>query len=409
MPSLTHALALATLCGAAMPAAAQQVETRVALSAGSATDALGTRSSAVSLAPGLVLRGTGAALALGGEGVRFGAGGWALGANAGVDLRAPLPGSLALTLGAAASGTTTSFDARFLSAQAIPALEAHWGPVQLYGGARAAVGGTVMRVASGAPSSGLPGLPGSGTSTTTNDVRTTRTLLGSVAGGGVAYGDARRSGYVGVREERGTIHSPGATDAALVDRSIAASLQAGPVTLAALAGTRRAPDERATFGTVSAAWSVLPAMALQAAAGRYPRNRLTGTLGGSFLSAGISLTARGGAAGGAAAEGAGRANAPAPAAAPRGIPGAPAPAPGTTRLAIRVPAASRVELAGDWNGWKPVTVLRASGGWWYADLALAPGRYRYGFRVNGSRWAVPDDADAMDDGFGGRSAWLVVR
>lgn len=398
MPSLKHAIVLATLCGIAPLAGAQQVETRVALSAGSATDALGTRSSALSLAPGLVLRGRGAALAVGGEGVRFGAGGWALGGNAALDLRAPLPGGLALTLGAGGSGTTTSFDARFLSAQAIPALEAHWGPVQLYGGARAAAGGTVMRVSSDAPPSGLPGLPGSDAPTTTNDVRTTRTMLGSVAGGGVALGDARRSGYVGVREERGTIRSAGATGVAVVDRSVTASLQSGPVTIAGLAGTRRAPDERVAFGSVSATWSLRPGMALQAAAGRYPRNRLTGTLGGSYLSAGISLAARSGAATPASIV---------PAA--RGIPGAMPPAPGTTRLALRAPGASRVELAGDWNGWKPVAVLRATEGWWYTDLALPAGRYRYGFRVNGSRWTVPDGADAVDDGFGGRSAWLVVR
>lgn len=400
MSSRTHTiiLALAACCGVAVPAAAQQVETRVSLSGGSATDALGTRSSAVSLAPTLVIRGPGAALALGGEGVRFGAGGWALGGNAGLDLRAPLPGGLALTFGAAGSGTTMSFDARFLSAQAIPALEAHWGPVQLYGGARVAAGGTVLRATSDAPSSGLPGLPGSGASPATRDVRTTRTMLGSVAGGGVALGDARRSGYLGVREERGTIRSPGATDVPVVDRSLTASLQVGAVSLAAQAGTRRAPDERVTFQSVSAAWSVLPAMTLHATAGSYPRNRLTGTLGGSYLSAGISLAARSGAATPAS---------PVPPA--RRIPGAPAPAPGTTRLALRAPTASRVELAGDWNGWKPVAVLRAKAGWWYADLALAAGRYRYGFRVNGSRWTVPDDAEAVDDGFGGRSAWLVVR
>jgi hypothetical protein len=42
-------------------------------------------------------------------------------------------------------------------------------------------------------------------------------------------------------------------------------------------------------------------------------------------------------------------------------------------------------------------------------VRIDPGEYRYAFRVNGSAWTVPDDVAAVDDGFGGRSAWLSVR
>jgi 1,4-alpha-glucan branching enzyme len=79
-----------------------------------------------------------------------------------------------------------------------------------------------------------------------------------------------------------------------------------------------------------------------------------------------------------------------------------------TRLSIRAPEATRVELAGDWNDWKPVPARRAANGVWYADVALAPGEYRYAFRVDGGAWRVPEGAVISDDGFGGKSAYVTV-
>ena len=379
-------LTAALLCIAPTSLLGQVVETRLSVGAGNATDALGTRSSAVSISPSLVARGAHASFALGGDAVRFGAGGWAASGSTGLDLRAPLGAGLAFTLGAGGSATTTSFDARFLTAQAIPALEGRWGPVQLYGGARAAAGSSTLRqspVPGGAPIGG-------------SDVTTSRTMLGSVAGGGLVLGSVQRSGYVGVREERGVVRSARVADVQVVDRALAATFTAGSVVLTGSIGSRQAADERTSFGSASAAWTLHRAVTLQLAAGRYPSNRLTGTLGGNYLSAGMSLVAR--------------STPGAPRAATQAIPGAPRVVPpGMTRLAIRAVGASRVEIAGDWNDWKPVAVHRASDGWWYADLALRPGRYRYGFKVDGTRWTVPDGADAVDDGFGGRSAWLVVK
>jgi hypothetical protein len=55
-----------------------------------------------------------------------------------------------------------------------------------------------------------------------------------------------------------------------------------------------------------------------------------------------------------------------------------------------------------------VSTTRASNGVWFADLRIPPGQYRYAFRVNGTTWMVPDGAQAVDDGFGGKSAWLTV-
>jgi 1,4-alpha-glucan branching enzyme len=67
-----------------------------------------------------------------------------------------------------------------------------------------------------------------------------------------------------------------------------------------------------------------------------------------------------------------------------------------------------VELAGDWNNWVPRAMRRDAAGVWYQDVQLAPGAYRYAFRVDGQRWTVPRGAATVDDGFGGRSAWLSV-
>ncbi len=89
--------------------------------------------------------------------------------------------------------------------------------------------------------------------------------------------------------------------------------------------------------------------------------------------------------------------------------GAPAATAGLTRLSIDAMDATRVELAGDFNDWNPVPATRAANGVWYADVALVPGQYRYAFRVDGRDWRIPKNAEAVNDGFGGKSALIIVR
>lgn len=57
---------------------------------------------------------------------------------------------------------------------------------------------------------------------------------------------------------------------------------------------------------------------------------------------------------------------------------------------------------------KPMRATPSPDGTWYVDLKLAPGRYRYAFRVDGTTWPVSDGAAAVDDAFGGKSAWLTI-
>ena len=67
-----------------------------------------------------------------------------------------------------------------------------------------------------------------------------------------------------------------------------------------------------------------------------------------------------------------------------------------------------VEIAGDFSNWKPVAATRAPNGVWFADIRIPPGQYRYAFRIDGTTWAVPDGIAAVNDGFGGKSAWLTI-
>jgi 1,4-alpha-glucan branching enzyme len=82
---------------------------------------------------------------------------------------------------------------------------------------------------------------------------------------------------------------------------------------------------------------------------------------------------------------------------------------GATRLALAAPEASRVEVAGDWNGWQLVALTRSTNGVWYADLPIPSGVYRYAYRIDSKTWEVPKGVAAVNDGFGGKSAWLTVR
>ena len=76
------------------------------------------------------------------------------------------------------------------------------------------------------------------------------------------------------------------------------------------------------------------------------------------------------------------------------------------RFVIYAPQARQVEIIGSFSDFKPVR-MRAAGGYWVASLKLAPGEYRYSFRVDGSR-SLPDPtvASRETDDFGGANTIL---
>jgi hypothetical protein len=64
-------------------------------------------------------------------------------------------------------------------------------------------------------------------------------------------------------------------------------------------------------------------------------------------------------------------------------------------------------VMGDFSAWEPVSMTE-EGDAWVARVRVEPGAYRYAFRTADGQVMVPDGAASVDDGFGGRSAVLVV-
>ncbi|NUM35225.1 MAG: ABC transporter permease subunit [Candidatus Brocadiae bacterium] len=68
------------------------------------------------------------------------------------------------------------------------------------------------------------------------------------------------------------------------------------------------------------------------------------------------------------------------------------------RLHPSMPAATKVNLAGEMNGWNPnANSLVKEGMVWTITLPIAPGRYEYKFVINGSKW-TPDQGNPPKDG-----------
>ncbi|HUF82390.1 MAG TPA: glycogen-binding domain-containing protein, partial [Burkholderiales bacterium] len=69
---------------------------------------------------------------------------------------------------------------------------------------------------------------------------------------------------------------------------------------------------------------------------------------------------------------------------------------------------TQVAVVGDWTGWQPVPLQRAADGRWVMRVTLSPGVYRFNVIADGTRWTVPADVAAVEDGFGSKTALLVV-
>lgn len=72
---------------------------------------------------------------------------------------------------------------------------------------------------------------------------------------------------------------------------------------------------------------------------------------------------------------------------------------------LKAPAASQVQVAGDFSGWQPIALNRV-GDEWTGALELSPGRHAYMYVVDG-RWTTDPEAHSFrDDDFGRRNAVL---
>jgi len=83
----------------------------------------------------------------------------------------------------------------------------------------------------------------------------------------------------------------------------------------------------------------------------------------------------------------------------------------SVEFVLRTTADSAVALVGDFNDWDPAaTPLRpASDSLWSVVVPLRPGRYRYTFIVDGTRWHQdPSAPRALEDDFGTPTSVITV-
>lgn len=172
------------------------------------------------------------------------------------------------------------------------------------------------------------------------------------------------------------------------------------------------------WGSASASYWVTSAVALIVSAGTYPVNYGQGFPGGRFVSAGVRIGSMPGRV--RSSDHPQRETAGLLPAGAVSLPSEAAVSPsvetfrvtqertGRTRFTIAAPAASRVEIAGDFSNWDPVWLSRNSDGSWSTALTLSPGIYEMNIRIDGGPWISPPGLQAKNDEFGQAVGLLIV-
>ena len=78
-------------------------------------------------------------------------------------------------------------------------------------------------------------------------------------------------------------------------------------------------------------------------------------------------------------------------------------------IRVNAPAASLVEISGDFTNWTPVQLVPVGNGWWTSTLPLKRGKYQMNLRINGGAWIVPPGLLSIADEFGGAVGLLVIE
>jgi hypothetical protein len=248
---------------------------------------------------------------------------------------------------------------------------------------------------------------GGGGGTSSNGGQRRATRLAEV-GAWVNAGPTRASISVSPTTVEDTIRY---TDIHLAARTVLSRLE-----LTAIAGSRSG-RQPAIFGTPVKAWAsatvvswITQSIAIVAGGGRYPVDLTQGFPGGSYGSVGLRMAAR---------RGENPSNRPQPASdQPVTEPDPPGAAVGRLHLTtvagsrrliyVRVPAATTVEFAGDFNAWSPVQLTRRPDGWWSVELEIERGAYETGLRIDGGAWIAPPGLTAIRDEFAGEGGILIV-
>ena len=83
---------------------------------------------------------------------------------------------------------------------------------------------------------------------------------------------------------------------------------------------------------------------------------------------------------------------------------------GTVRFGCTPPKrAKRVQLAGDFNGWKPVAMRKQKDGSYAAVVAIPPATYEYKFVVDGTWVPDTDNCNSVINPFGTINSVAIVE
>ena len=162
-----------------------------------------------------------------------------------------------------------------------------------------------------------------------------------------------------------------------------------------------------TWGSVTGTYWILPQVGIVGSGGSYPMDLTQGFPGGRYVSAALRIATE--------PRNAQRRPVIAVTTPERRAPvtenGLSISAPRDGRRAIRFHAAGaqRVEIMGDFTGWKPAALAPAGSGWWTLSLPLNAGTYQLNVRTDGGAWTVPAGVQATVDEFGARVGVVHVR
>ena len=183
----------------------------------------------------------------------------------------------------------------------------------------------------------------------------------------------------------------------------------GALSLGTRTGDRTARADRRTWADASATLWLASRLAVTASAGTYPLDPTQGFPGGRYASLALRLAARPRQPSAATERDTARgARDVAPDTAAVALAVAPGNTAATRAVRVHAPAASRVELAGDFTDWQPSALTRGADGWWTIELPLRPGTHQLNVRLDGGAWVVPQGATALADEFGGTVGIVYV-
>jgi hypothetical protein len=81
---------------------------------------------------------------------------------------------------------------------------------------------------------------------------------------------------------------------------------------------------------------------------------------------------------------------------------------GQTRLVLRAPPATLLEIAGDFTDWQPVSMSRTAAGSWEVVLPMAKGVHQINLRIDGGPWTAPGGTTRLVGDYGDEVGTFVV-